>query len=104
MLGRTPAKIDAKRPLKDGVIADFQSAEDMIKHFIHKVHNRNSFFRPRPLIIICVPSGSTPVERRAIQEAAENAGARDVFLHVAEMCGLGPDDFAGLIQEVIDDR
>ncbi|MGE3714728.1 MAG: rod shape-determining protein, partial [Alphaproteobacteria bacterium] len=80
MLGRTPAKIDAKRPLKDGVIADFQSAEEMIKHFIHKVHNRNSLFRPRPLIIICVPSGSTPVERRAIQEAAENAGAREVFL------------------------
>ena len=80
MLGRTPAKIDAKRPLKDGVIADFQSAEEMIKHFIHKVHNKNSFMRPRPLIIICVPSGSTPVERRAIQEAAENAGARDVFL------------------------
>jgi rod shape-determining protein MreB len=80
MLGRTPAKIDAKRPLKDGVIADFQSAEEMIKHFIHRVHAKNNFIRPRPLIIICVPSGSTPVERRAIQEAAENAGARDVFL------------------------
>lgn len=81
MLGRTPAKIDAKRPLKDGVIADFQSAEAMIKHFIHQVHNSShSFIRPRPLIIICVPSGSTPVERRAIQEAAENAGAREVFL------------------------
>ncbi len=80
MLGRTPAKIDAKRPLKDGVIADFQSAEEMIKHFIHRVHNRSTIFRPRPLIIICVPSGSTPVERRAIQEAAENAGAREVFL------------------------
>ena len=80
MLGRTPAKIDAIRPLKDGVIADFQSAEEMIKHFIHRVHNTGSFLRPRPLIIICVPSGSTPVERRAIQEAAENAGAREVFL------------------------
>src|SRR5271170_4210147 len=80
MLGRTPAKIDAKRPLKDGVIADFVSAEEMIKHFIHRVHAKNNFIRPRPLIIICVPSGSTPVERRAIQEAAENAGARDVFL------------------------
>jgi rod shape-determining protein MreB and related proteins len=80
MLGRTPAKIAAMRPLKDGVIADFQSAEEMIKHFIHRVHNRNSFIKPRPLIIICVPSGSTPVERRAIQEAAENAGAREVFL------------------------
>jgi rod shape-determining protein MreB len=80
MLGRTPAKIAAMRPLKDGVIADFQSAEEMIKHFIHRVHNTNSFLRPRPLVIICVPSGSTPVERRAIQEAAENAGAREVFL------------------------
>jgi rod shape-determining protein MreB len=80
MLGRTPAKIEAKRPLKDGVIADFQSAEEMIKHFIHKVHQRASLIKPRPLIIICVPSGSTPVERRAIQEAAENAGAREVFL------------------------
>ncbi len=81
MLGRTPAKIDAKRPLKDGVIADFQSAEEMIKHFIHRVHgSRGGLFRPRPMIIICVPSGSTPVERRAIQEAAENAGAREVYL------------------------
>ncbi len=80
MLGRTPAKIDAIRPLKDGVIADFASAEEMIKHFIHKVHSSHSFIKPRPLIIICVPSGSTPVERRAIQEAAENAGAREVYL------------------------
>jgi len=80
MLGRTPAKIDAKRPLKDGVIADFQVAEEMIKHFIRRVHNSRSIAKPRPLVIICVPSGSTPVERRAIQEAAENAGARDVFL------------------------
>ena len=78
MLGRTPAKIDALRPLKDGVIADFRVAEEMIKHFIHQVHNRRSF--TGPLIIICVPSGSTPVERRAIQEAAENAGAREVWL------------------------
>ncbi|MBV8939475.1 MAG: rod shape-determining protein [Alphaproteobacteria bacterium] len=82
MLGRTPAKIDAIRPLKDGVIADFQSAEEMIKHFIRKVHHNHHgwFIKPRPLIIICVPSGSTPVERRAIQEAAENAGAREVYL------------------------
>lgn len=78
MLGRTPEKIDAIRPLKDGVIADFRTAEEMIKHFIHQVHNRRTF--TGPLIIICVPSGSTPVERRAIQEAAENAGAREVFL------------------------
>ena len=78
MLGRTPEKIEAIRPLKDGVIADFRVAEEMIKHFIHRVHNRRSF--TGPLIVICVPSGSTPVERRAIQEAAENAGARDVYL------------------------
>ena len=78
MLGRTPAEIEAKRPLKDGVIADFKGAEEMIKYFIRTVHKRRSF--TGPLIIICVPSGSTPVERRAIQEAAESAGARDVFL------------------------
>ncbi len=78
MLGRTPAEIEAKRPLKDGVIADFKSAEEMIKHFIRTVHDRRTF--TGPLIIVCVPSGSTPVERRAIQEAAESAGAREVFL------------------------
>lgn len=78
MLGRTPADIDARRPLKDGVIADFKSAEAMIKYFITKVHKRNFFIGPK--VIVCVPSGSTPVERRAIQEAAESAGARDVYL------------------------
>jgi len=78
MLGRTPAKIEAMRPLKDGVIADFKSAEKMIQHFIYRVHSRRSF--TGPLIIICVPSGSTPVERRAIQDAAERAGAREVYL------------------------
>ena len=78
MLGRTPAGIEAKRPLKDGVIADFKGAEEMIKYFIRTVHNRRSF--TGPLIIVCVPYGSTPVERRAIQEAAESAGARDVYL------------------------
>ena len=78
MLGRTPSSIRAIRPLRDGVIADFEVAEEMIKHFIRKVHNRRSFANPQ--IIICVPSGSTPVERRAIQGAAENAGARSVYL------------------------
>ena len=78
MLGRTPTDIEAKRPLKDGVIADFKGAEEMIKYFIRMVHNRRSFFGPT--IVICVPSGSTPVERRAIQEAAESAGGRDVYL------------------------
>ena len=69
MLGRTPGSIDAIRPLRDGVIADFEVAEEMIKHFIRKVHNRRSFASPQ--IIVCVPSGSTAVERRAIQESAE---------------------------------
>jgi rod shape-determining protein MreB len=78
MLGRTPANITAIRPLRDGVIADFEVAEEMIKHFIRKVHNRRSFTSPQ--MIICVPSGSTAVERRAIREAAESAGARKVFL------------------------
>ena len=78
MLGRTPGNIEAIRPLKDGVIADFDIAEEMIKHFIRKVHNRRTF--ASPLVVICVPSGSTAVERRAIQESAEAAGARRVFL------------------------
>ena len=78
MLGRTPGNIEAIRPLRDGVIADFEVAEEMIKHFIRKVHNRRSFASPQ--IIVCVPSGSTPVERRAIQESAESAGARRVYL------------------------
>ena len=78
MLGRTPGNIEAIRPLRDGVIADFEIAEEMIKHFIRKVHNRRSFASPQ--VIVCVPSGSTAVERRAIQESAESAGARRVFL------------------------
>ena len=78
MLGRTPGNIAAIRPLSDGVIADFEIAEEMIKYFIRKVHNRRSFVSP--LIIICVPSGSTAVERRAIQESADAAGAGKVRL------------------------
>ena len=78
MLGRTPGNIRAIRPLRDGVIADFEVAEEMIKYFIRKVHNRRSF--ASPLVIVCVPSGSTAVERRAIQESAESAGARKVLL------------------------
>ncbi len=78
MLGRTPGNITAIRPLRDGVIADFDVAEEMIKHFIRKVHNRRSFASPQ--VIVCVPSGSTAVERRAIQESAESAGARRVYL------------------------
>lgn len=79
MLGRTPADIHAIRPLKDGVIADFSAAEKMIGYFINAVHKKRAFFA-RPLVIVCVPSGSTPVERRAIQDAVESAGAREVFL------------------------
>ncbi|MEK9752300.1 MAG: rod shape-determining protein [Rhodospirillaceae bacterium] len=78
MLGRTPGNIRAIRPLRDGVIADFEVAEEMIKYFIRKVHNRRSF--AAPVVVVCVPSGSTAVERRAIQDSAENAGARRVFL------------------------
>lgn len=78
MVGRTPGNIQAIRPLREGVIADFEVAEEMIKHFIHKVHNRRSFVSPQ--IIICVPSGATAVEKRAIQESAESAGAGKVFL------------------------
>jgi rod shape-determining protein MreB and related proteins len=78
MLGRTPGSIEAIRPLREGVIADFEIAEEMIKHFIRRVHNRRSFASPQ--VIVCVPSGSTAVERRAIQESAESAGARKVHL------------------------
>jgi rod shape-determining protein MreB len=78
MVGRTPGNISAIRPMRDGVIADFDVAGEMIKHFIRKVHNRRAFASPQ--IIVCVPSGSTAVERRAIQESAESAGARRVFL------------------------
>jgi rod shape-determining protein MreB len=78
MLGKTPDSIQAIRPLKDGVIADFDVTEEMIRHFIKKSHNRNSFIRPR--IIICVPYGLTQVERRAVEDSAMSAGARDVIL------------------------
>jgi rod shape-determining protein MreB and related proteins len=78
MVGRTPGNIEAIRPLRDGVIADFEVAEEMIKHFIRKVNKGRGFASPQ--VIICVPSGSTAVERRAIQEAAEAAGARRVHL------------------------
>lgn len=78
MLGKTPVHIKAVRPLRDGVIADFEVAEEMIKYFIKKVHNRGTFTAPK--IVICVPYGATAVERRAIRESAEGAGARDVFL------------------------
>ncbi len=78
MLGRTPGTIQAIRPLRDGVIADFEIAENMIKHFIRKVHNRKTFASPQ--VIVCVPSGATAVEKKAIQESAYSAGARSVGL------------------------
>ncbi|WP_019529730.1 rod shape-determining protein [Dasania marina] len=79
MLGRTPGNITAIRPLKDGVIADFQVTEKMLQHFISKVH-QNSLVRPSPRVLICVPCKSTQVERRAIRESALSAGAREVRL------------------------
>ncbi|MBK47802.1 MAG: rod shape-determining protein [Pelagibacteraceae bacterium] len=78
MVGKTPGTIKAIRPLRDGVIADFEIAEEMIKYFVRKVHNRKSFVSPK--IVICVPSGATPVEKRAIHESAEAAGARRAYL------------------------
>lgn len=79
MLGRTPGNISAIRPMKDGVIADFFVAEKMLQHFIHSVHE-TKFMRPSPRILICVPCGSTQVERRAIRESALGAGAREVYI------------------------
>jgi len=78
MLGRTPRDIVATRPMKDGVIADFDITETMLRYFIRKVHNRRSLVRPR--IVISIPSGVTQVEKRAVRESAESAGAREVFL------------------------
>src|SRR5690242_8470455 len=79
MLGRTPGNIVTVRPMKDGVIADFTMTEAMLQFFIKTVH-RSRFLRPSPRVLVCVPCGSTQVERRAIKESAEGAGARDVFL------------------------
>jgi len=78
MLGRTPGNIIAIRPMKDGVIADFEITEDMLRYFIKKVHNRKVFVRPR--MVIAIPSGITEVEKRAVKDSAEHAGAREVYL------------------------
>src|SRR5690349_23261028 len=80
MMGKTPDQIETVRPLRDGVIADIDVAEQMIKHFIHKAHGGASRLPRWPEIVICVPSGSTSVERRAIRDAASNAGASQVYL------------------------
>jgi len=82
MLGRTPGSIQAIRPMRDGVIADFDVAEEMIKHFIRKVHKRGNFAKPK--VIVCVPHGATPVEKRAIRESVLSAGARKAGL-IAEV-------------------
>lgn len=98
MLGRTPHNIVATRPLKDGVIADFYITEKMLQHFINKVHE-NKFLKPSPRVLVCVPCGSTQVERRAIRESALGAGAREVYLieePMAAAMGAGlPVDEAG---------
>lgn len=112
MLGRTPGNLTVVRPMKDGVIADFTYTEEMLKHFIRKVHT-SRFLRPSPRVLICVPCGSTQVERRAIKESAMEAGARDVFIieepmaaaigagiPVAEACGSMVIDIGGGTTEV----
>jgi rod shape-determining protein MreB and related proteins len=91
MMGKTPDSIEAIRPLRDGVIADIEVAEHMIKYFIKKVHGKRSVLR-HPEIVICVPSGSTSVERRAIRDAASNAGASQVYLILEPMAAaIGAD-------------
>ena len=91
MMGKTPDTIEAIRPLRDGVIADIEIAEEMIKHFIRKVHGKRNLFR-YPEIVICVPSGSTSVEKRAIRDAASNAGASEVHLILEPMAAaIGAD-------------
>ncbi len=88
MLGKTPGNIEAIRPMRDGVIADFDITEAMLRYFIQKAHKRKSFIKPR--IIICIPTGITPVEKRAVKEAAESAGAREVYLIEEPMAaGIG---------------
>ena len=80
MVGRTPAYITATRPLVQGVVSDFEVTEEMLRFFIKKVHEKKSSFFARPRVVIGIPSGITEVERRAVEDAAKNAGAREVFL------------------------
>ena len=100
MLGRTPGNIVAIRPLKDGVIADFEVTEAMLRHFIQKVHGKRTMMKPRPRVVIAVPSGITEVEKRAVRESATHAGAREVYLIEEPMAaaigvGLPVQDPAG---------
>ena len=100
MIGRTPWNIVAIRPLKDGVIADFEMTEEMLKQFIIKVHGGKGLFRPRPRVVVAVPSGITEVEKRAVKDSALRAGAREVYLIEEPMaaaigCGLPVQDAAG---------
>src|SRR3546814_6454645 len=91
VMGKTTNSIETMRPLRDGVIADIEYAEEMIKHFIRKVHGKRSLFR-YPEIVICVPSGATSVEKRAIRDAASNAGASEVYLILEPMAAaIGAD-------------
>lgn len=111
MCGRTPVGITAVRPMKDGVIADFEVTEQMLRHFIQRAHNRRSLVRPR--VIVCVPFGITEVEKRAVRESTESAGAREVYLveepmaaaigaglPVTEACGSMIVDIGGGTTEV----
>ncbi len=103
MLGRTPGNIDAVRPIKDGVIADFEITEAMLRYFIQRAHNRRTFARPR--IVICVPPCITSVEKRAVRESALSAGAREVFLieePMAAAIGAGLDVTAPTGNMVVD--
>ena len=103
MLGRTPGSIDAVRPIKDGVIADFEITEAMLRYFIHRAHNRRTLARPR--IVICVPPCITSVEKRAVRESALSAGAREVFLieePMAAAIGAGLDVTAPTGNMVVD--
>ena len=100
MLGRCPGNIEAIRPLKDGVIADFDITEAMLRHFIKKVHSGNRTWKPAPLVVIAIPSGITEVEKRAVRESAIHAGAREVYLIEEPMAaalgvGLPVQDAAG---------
>ena len=96
MLGRTPGSIFAIRPMKDGVIADFEITGEMLKYFIAKVHNRKALLRPR--VVISVPSGITPVEKRAVRESAQSAGAREIYL-IEEPTHQGDGDCTGDTQD-----